>query len=144
MSNNQTETLPDIRQSIVINAPIQKVWDAVSNAEGIAAWFMPNDLKPVLGHQFTIDGDQYGISYCKVTELDPPHRLSFNWGEDWRITFELEELEGKTRFTLTHAGWKDAEARVHGSNETNSVIRERMNHGWSAFVLPRLAKTVEA
>jgi uncharacterized protein YndB with AHSA1/START domain len=46
------ETLQDIRQTMVYNAPIQKVWDAVATSEGLAAWFMPNDLQPIEGHEF--------------------------------------------------------------------------------------------
>lgn len=49
MGNHNTQgTLPDIRQTLVLNAPIQKVWDAVATSEGIAAWFMPNDFRAQL------------------------------------------------------------------------------------------------
>ncbi|MBB5322950.1 uncharacterized protein YndB with AHSA1/START domain [Anoxybacillus tepidamans] len=37
-------TLPDIRQTVVFRALIQKVWQAVATSEGLAAWFMPNDF----------------------------------------------------------------------------------------------------
>ncbi len=40
----QQHTLTDIKQTIVFNASIQKVWNVVSTAEGIASWFMPNDF----------------------------------------------------------------------------------------------------
>ncbi|MCV5062958.1 SRPBCC domain-containing protein, partial [Escherichia coli] len=40
----QQNTLNDIKQTIVFNASIQKVWSVVSTAEGIASWFMPNDF----------------------------------------------------------------------------------------------------
>lgn len=39
-------SLPDIRRTIVMNAPIGKVWEAVATSEGIAAWFMPNNFEP--------------------------------------------------------------------------------------------------
>ena len=38
--------LQDIKQTVVFDAPIEKVWDTVSNAEGITSWFMPNDFEP--------------------------------------------------------------------------------------------------
>ncbi len=41
----QQNTLNDIKQTVIFNASIQKVWDTVSTAEGIASWFMPNDFE---------------------------------------------------------------------------------------------------
>src|SRR3954452_17951886 len=96
MEANHQNTLPDIRQTLVLNAPIQKVWDAVATSEGIAAWFMPNDFRPEVGYEFQINAGPFGDSPCKVTELDPPTRLSFLWGKDWTLTFELAELAEKT------------------------------------------------
>ena len=50
----QQNTLNDIKQTIVFNAPIQKVWNVVSTAEGIASWFMPNDFELAVGHEFHV------------------------------------------------------------------------------------------
>ncbi len=129
-----------IRHSSLFNAPLQKVWKAVASSEGISAWFMPNDFEPEMGHEFSLH-TPYGISPCRVTELDPPNRLSFTWGEDWHVTFELKELEGKTEFTLIHAGWD--EKKVTETGESHAVIRERMDHGWREAVLPRLKEYVD-
>ncbi|MDF2962444.1 MAG: polyketide cyclase [Paenibacillus sp.] len=142
MQGNNQETVQDIRQTLVFNAPIQKVWNTVSTSEGIAAWFMPNDFRPEPGYEFTINAEQWGISHCKVTELDPPNRLTFTWGKDWLITFELKELEDKTEFTLIHSGWEAGMATEFG--EAHEVVRNRMNQGWGSFILPKLKKVVEA
>src|SRR3569833_722063 len=85
-TNNQA-TLPDVKHTVVMNAPIQKVWDAVTTSEGIAAWLMPNTFVPGLGQEFTITS-QFGVSPCKVTEFDPPQRMKYSWDEDWVIAFE--------------------------------------------------------
>ncbi|NGQ95282.1 SRPBCC domain-containing protein [Brevibacillus sp. SYP-B805] len=132
MENNNHSTLPDIRRTLVMNAPIQKVWQAVATSEGIAAWFMPNDFQPVVGHEFHLNAGPFGMSPCKVTEIDPPHRLSFRWGKDWTITFELKELDGKTEFTLIHSGW-DAD-KVTEFGEAHTIVRDRMDQGWSGIV----------
>ncbi|WP_047151743.1 SRPBCC family protein [Aneurinibacillus tyrosinisolvens] len=139
--NNQT-TLQDIKQTVVYNAPIQKVWDAVSTSEGIASWFMPNDFQPKIGHEFHLQSP-FGASPCKVTELDPPNRLSFTWDEDgWIVTFILKELDDKTEFTLIHGGWKNPDDVLAKANEKSSIIRDRMDHGWAA-INERLRKVVE-
>ncbi|KIL34128.1 polyketide cyclase [Cohnella kolymensis] len=138
--SEQQEKLPDIRQTILINAPIRKVWDAVSNSEAIAAWLMPNDFQPVMGFEFTIHS-QYGDSPCKVTEIDPPNRLIFTWGDDWVVTFELNEQGSEqTEFTLVHGGWTAGKVE-HGMDY--ATIRDRMKHGWEAAVLPRLRQFIE-
>ena len=136
-------TLQDIKKTIILEAPIQKVWDTVSTAEGIASWFMPNDFQPKVGHEFHVQSP-FGPSPCKVTELDAPHRLSFNWDTDgWFISFLLKEVDGKTEFTLIHGGWKEPDTILTKPNEKSSVIRDRMNHGWEQIVNQGLKKAVE-
>lgn len=133
MSQENTKQLPEIRQTATLRAPISKVWDAVATSEGIAAWFMPNDFQPIVGFEFHLNSGPYGMSPCKVTEIDPPRRLSFRWAADWTITFELAETaEGTTEFTLIHAGW-DAEG-VTEFGESHRIVRDRMNHGWSGLL----------
>jgi uncharacterized protein YndB with AHSA1/START domain len=137
---NQTN-LQDITQTVVYNAPIEKVWNAVSTSEGIAAWFMPNDFQPEVGHEFHLQSP-FGPSPCKVIQLEPPHRLSFTWDTDgWIITFLLKEMEGKTEFTLIHGGWKQPDTILPKANEKASVIRDRMNHGWIK-IIERLGEVV--
>ncbi|GAA3399886.1 SRPBCC domain-containing protein [Paenibacillus hodogayensis] len=129
--NHSNEALPDIRQTLVLNAPIRKVWDAVATAEGIAAWFMPNTFEPRLGYEFILKAGPFGDSPCQVTELDPPRRLSFTWGKDWTLTFELAELDGKTEFTLIHGGWDPDKVTEFG--ETHALVRDRMAQGWGGL-----------
>ncbi|RRN71902.1 SRPBCC family protein [Peribacillus simplex] len=136
-------TLQDIKKTVILEAPIQQVWDTVSTAEGIASWFMPNDFQPKVGHEFHVQSP-FGPSPCKVTELDAPHRLSFSWDTDgWFISFILKELDGKTEFTLIHGGWKEPETILPKPNEKSSVIRDRMDHGWEQIVHAKLKKVVE-
>ncbi|WP_028545663.1 SRPBCC family protein [Paenibacillus taiwanensis] len=138
----QEKSLPDIVKTIILQAPILKVWDAVATSTNIAAWFMPNDFEPVLGHPFSIHSP-YGVSPCKVTVIDPPYKLEFTWGPDWIITFQLKEgADGTTEFTLTHGGWKE---NIHTeAGMSHAEVRNRMDNGWESAVLPRLRELVEA
>jgi len=140
MQEKQPSTLPNIHKTVVLNAPIDKVWKAVSTSEGIAAWFMPNDFQPILGNEFVFNAGNYGISHCKVTELNPPYSLGFDWGKDWHISLELKDLDGKTEFTLIHSGWDDEKVTEFG--EEHTVVRGRMDQGWGD--LQSLRKYVEA
>ncbi|MBD2863012.1 SRPBCC family protein [Paenibacillus oceani] len=132
MSDLTPESIPDIRKTLVLNAPIAKVWGAVATAEGIAAWFMPNDFKPEMGCEFHLEAGPFGRSPCKVTEIDPPNRLTFHWGEQWSVTFELAEQGDKTEFTLIHSGWDLNKVTEFG--EAHTIVRDRMNNGWTGIV----------
>ncbi|EEM09176.1 hypothetical protein bmyco0003_40520 [Bacillus pseudomycoides] len=140
---DQQNTLQDIKQTVIFEAPIQKVWNAVSTSEGIASWFMPNGFEPKVGHEFHVQSP-FGPSPCKVLEIDEPHRLSFSWDTDgWVVSFILKDLGDKTEFTLIHGGWKQADTILPKANEKSSVIRERMAGGWVAIVNEKLKKVVE-
>ena len=95
------ETLPEIRKTVVLDAPIEKVWEAVSTAEGIAGWWMGSTFQPVSGHEFVLHAGPYGDSPCKVTGLEPIVKMGFDWDKDWHLTFELKDLgvEGFGRWT---------------------------------------------
>ncbi len=120
--------MDDIRKEIVIEASIEKVWQALCTSEGLAAWLMPNDFKPEVGAKFQFQSgeDCNNPSFlvdCMVTEIDPPHRLAFTWkpvpdAPDTLVTFELRDLGGKTEVVLTHTGWADTD------------LREMHNGGW--------------
>ncbi len=134
----------DIRKTALFKAPIERVWRAISTAEGIAAWFMPNDFQPEVGGSFTIQ-TPFGPTPCRVLELEPPSRLLFAWGDNgWQVLIELAEVDGGTECTLVHSGWGEAEDTMPGANEKHAVIRDRMDGGWESIVLVRLREVVEA
>ncbi|MFC0559171.1 SRPBCC family protein [Halalkalibacter alkalisediminis] len=137
------ETLQDIKQTVIFEAPIKKVWDTVSTAKGIESWFMPNDFEPIEGHDFYIQSP-FGPSPCKVLEVKEPDKISFSWDTDgWVVSFLLKELGEKTEFTLIHSGWKSSDEINPKANEKSSVIRERMDNGWVGIVNEGLRKAVE-
>jgi len=135
-------TLPNIEYTIVLNAPIDKVWKAVATSEGIAVWWMDNTFEPILGKEFVLHAGPYGDSPCKVTELDPPYKVGFDWGKDWHLTFELKEVDGKTEFTLIHSGWD--ENKVTEFNQPHTVIRGIMDQGWAKIKDGKLVSYVES
>jgi uncharacterized protein YndB with AHSA1/START domain len=51
----------------------------------ITDWLMANDFEPELGHLFQFRSKPMagwtGITNCEVTELDPPRRLAYRWGD---------------------------------------------------------------
>jgi uncharacterized protein YndB with AHSA1/START domain len=136
------KNLPDIIQTVSIDAPIQKVWDYVSTAEGIAQWFMPSDFKLEVGHEFTIQSP-FGPSPCKVIEINEPNAISIQWDTDgWVLTFLLKEMGSETEFTVIHGGWKQEESVVPKAQRPQKDIRNTMNLGWVGIV-EKLKQLVE-
>ena len=139
----QDTLLPEIRKTVVINAPIEKVWKAVSTSDGIAAWWMENTFEPVLGHEFVLHAGPHGDSRCKVTELEPISRVGFDWNSDWHLTFELRDLgDNKTEFTLIHSGFDAEKSTSFGQPHT--AVREIMDGGWEKIVKERLPSFIES
>jgi len=142
MSNEQ-QNLKDIIQSVTIDAPIQKVWDYVSTADGLAQWFMPSDFKLQVGHEFTLQSP-FGPSPCKVLEVEEPTKILIQWDTDgWELTFLLKDMGSETEFTVIHGGWKEGDAIVPKAQRTQSAIRDTMNLGWAGIV-QKLKQLVEA
>jgi uncharacterized protein YndB with AHSA1/START domain len=61
---------------VIIPHPPERVRRALVDPDELAAWLMPNDFAPVVGRQFTMSCDPYGIIEAEVLELDPPRQLS--------------------------------------------------------------------
>jgi len=103
----------DIDATVVYPHPVDRVWAALTSSEALAAWLMPNDFRPVIGHRFTFRTSPApgfdGIVRCEVLELDPPKRMVWSWAGgniDTTVTFTLEEAAGaQTRLRMHQVGF---------------------------------------
>jgi uncharacterized protein YndB with AHSA1/START domain len=95
-----------LKRSIWINAPRERVWQAVSVPEQIAAWFAPgttfkneNNIISIL-----MDGQFLDVAWVEV--IDPPRQLTTRPLPDKKTatTYLLEEENGGTRFTVIESG----------------------------------------
>lgn len=97
-------------------APIQEVWQAITDRRMLAVWLMENDFEPRLGARFSLRRADPILGWrgwveCEVIELRPPTRMVWSWSDGRGITshvvFELEEERTGTRLTLRHIGDTD-------------------------------------
>lgn len=97
-----TRTDSAIRTETFYAHPPAHVWRALTDSEALAAWLMPNDFVPELGHRFTFRTQPVppyfdGIVHCEITELDEPHSLAYTWtgmaGMDTVVRWELTPAE---------------------------------------------------
>lgn len=112
---------PEVRQSIVIDAPSETVFAALTDPKYLKEWFWaPNpqvELKKggryVLGWSYEIDGRKVDGGPTKIIDFTPNEKLVTDFG-DWRgdpsmpaqtVTWLLEDIGGKTRVTVVHNGF---------------------------------------
>ena len=86
--------------------PVPAVWQALTDPAALAAWLMPNDFAPVVGHRFRLDArPQFGFIDAEVVDVAPPHLLRCRWmvnGKPTTVTVELEPDGNGTLLRLEH------------------------------------------
>ena len=106
------------------------VWRALTDPELHARWFVPGDVRPVVGHTFELDMGQWGKQSCEVLGVEPERlfRYAFAKGRlDTVITWKLAPEGTGTRLTLTHEGF-DLDSPM------GRMAFEGMKPGWPGIV----------
>jgi uncharacterized protein YndB with AHSA1/START domain len=103
----------DVTRELVLPAPPEEVWDALTDPERLKEWFA-NDVEWD-GDELVYRWDDGEERRARIEESLEPRRLGFRWrggeGDETHVTFELEEAEDGTRLTVTEgagAGWATA------------------------------------
>lgn len=123
-----------IVKKVVLDAPIERVWRAISESAQFGTWFgieFDGEFEP--GRHLTgrivptrMDADiakaqepYAGMAFpCHVERIEPMRLFSFRWhpyavepGADYAsepmtlVEFELEEVAGRTHLTITESGF---------------------------------------
>jgi uncharacterized protein YndB with AHSA1/START domain len=87
---------------------IESIWQVITDPAAIAAWLMPNDFAPVVGHRFRLDArPMLGLIEGEVLEVEPPRFLRCRWmieGASTTLIIRLEGDETGTLLRLEHIG----------------------------------------
>lgn len=130
----------------IYNAPIQKVWNAITNKEAMKQWYFDlKEFKPEVGFEFQFVGGPDDRSYlhlCKVTEVIEGRKLTYSWRYDGYegnsfVTWELFSEGDKTKLRLTHTGLETFPASNPDLDKKNFVA------GWTEIVGGSLKKFLE-
>ena len=100
--------------------PPERVWRALTEAELLARWLMPNDFRAQVGHAFTFTTEPGpgfdGIVHCEVLAIDAPRHMTWSWRGgplDTVVTFDLTPTAGGgTELLVTHSGFRGVRARL--------------------------------
>jgi len=135
----------EIKQVIEIDASPEAVFSAISDEQELTQWFPDTAiLEPKVGGKFKLSFlkdsknsrmklDMDFINEGKILEIIQNKKLVHTW--QWQtfsdfpqtiVTWELEQVDNKTRLTLTHSGFT--------GNEEGPASLEEHNKGWSFFL----------
>jgi uncharacterized protein YndB with AHSA1/START domain len=130
-------TIEPIVVEVMYPHPIWQVWHALTNREALAAWLMPNDFEPRVGHRFTFRVESRhgwsGIVQCQVIELVAPHRLAYTWcggqGQpETVVAFTLKQESEGTYLRLEHSGFA-------ADGGQGFSLRAVLSSGWNTKLL---------
>lgn len=111
---------PSIVVTKDLAAPREKVWAALTTAEGWTSWFS-QAVHGVFaeGETLALEFSADCLCYAVITEMSPKDAFAYRWhpGEDCPVDrypesemtdvrFELTDLPGGTRLTLTESGFE--------------------------------------
>ncbi|MFF0289502.1 SRPBCC domain-containing protein [Streptomyces sp. NPDC005262] len=88
--------------------PPAAVWRALTDPELHARWWAAGDVRPVVGHRFTLDMGPWGQQACEVLAVEPERLLRYSFAPDsldTTITWRLDAEGTGTRLFLEHAGF---------------------------------------
>lgn len=129
------------------NAPIQKVWAAITEKDQMKKWYFEFDeFKAEKGFKAQFTGGDDKVQYLhefEILECDPPNKLSHSWiypeYEGYSVlTWELTaEGDAKTHVKLTHQGLESF------PQQNPNFRRESFTQGWTYFIQEALPAYVE-
>lgn len=130
-----------------LNAPVHRVWEALTNRDKMAKWYFELDrFEVVVGFEFSFTGgseQQTYVHLCRITAVEFEKKLSYTWRYEGyagnsEVIFELVADGDKTRLKLTHEGLHTFAG--NGSDFT----KESFAGGWTELVGNLLKQYVEA
>ncbi|MGX5695411.1 SRPBCC domain-containing protein [Agromyces soli] len=125
MTDNEASVIDEgafsVRRSISIDAPIEKVWRAITEPEHISRWFGQTVLDGTgVGAAGTMTFEGYGTIPIRVEAIDEPRSVTYRWSNDDAVrragleddearstvfTFTLDEIAGGTSLTVVETGF---------------------------------------
>ena len=123
---NPTSVIDDatfsVRRTIHIAAPIEKVWEAITEPALISRWFGRADFPSTkVGANGTLSWDDYGSIPVRIEAIDAPRSITYRWSNDDALgklpavvddgdstvfTFTLDTEDDGTRLSVVETGFE--------------------------------------
>jgi len=132
----------------VYNAPVQKVWAALTDLEKMRQWYFADliEFEPVIGFETRFDHNMGGSNFphiWKVTDVVPGKKISYEWKYEGYpgnslVTFELAEQDDKTKVTVTHANIESFMGDTYPM-----FVKQNFVGGWEYYIGKALKEYVK-
>jgi uncharacterized protein YndB with AHSA1/START domain len=126
-----------IEREIIINAPQDRVWAVLTDADHVAHWFGDSaevDLRP--GGKMIFGWKEHGNHHARVERVEPPGFFSYRWarpvsteptpGNSTLVEFTLIPQGPATRLRVVETGFSSLDA----SEEEQATAVEQNTEGW--------------
>ena len=123
-----------IQLSCYLEYPPARVWAALTEPALHAQWWAAGDIRPMVGHHFTLDMGQWGRQACTILAVEPEQQLAYTFAAgvlDTTISWHLTAEGHGTRLALEHRGF-DLRSPL------GRAAFQGLNGGWPG-VLARIA-----
>ena len=135
---------PDqIERETTIEAPVERVWELLTQAEHVGRWFgdagAEIDLRP--GGELVMHWREHGSSRARIEAVEPHSRFSYRWapykdpggdepveGNSTLVEFTLAAEGNATRLRVVESGF----AALACSDEQRAANLEGNTEGWAA------------
>ncbi|WP_327583769.1 SRPBCC domain-containing protein [Nonomuraea sp. NBC_00507] len=146
--------IPSIEQEILIEAPVDVVWGAVTEPDQISSWFTNAAVIDVREggkgaltwtDRAAIDITEPVTAEITVVTLDRPRLFSFRWaypegavpreGNSVLVEFTLTPEGESTRLRVTESGLSE----IDWTEEQKATYTQEHTHGWSKHLADLVA-----
>jgi uncharacterized protein YndB with AHSA1/START domain len=125
-----------IEQDVFIDAPVERVWAILTEAEHIRQWFAFDgaeiDLQP--GGALVMTWKEHGTHHARIERVEPPYRFAYRWarrpdeqpgdGNSTLVEFTLSPEASGTRLHVVESGFDLPEAE-------RATWAKENTEGWS-------------
>ena len=99
-------TSAELRDSVVIDAAPEAVFDSLTQPEQFCTWSGANvDIEPYVGGRFAMGGFELDPGGAKFVEFEPGRKATLRFADGITQGWELEGSDGKTRLTFVQSGF---------------------------------------
>lgn len=119
-----------IEREILLNAPVARVWQALTDYRQFGEWFLvdlkgPFEVGATTTGQMTYPGYEFMPFEVEVERMDEPRLFSFRWPQcdletgarldepaTFLVEFHLEDRDGKTLLRVVESGFEKLSPQV--------------------------------
>ena len=133
--------MDQIERDVMIEAPVERVWQLVTEAEHLGRWFgdagAEVDLRP--GGAMALHWTEHGTSRGRIEAVEPTRLFAFRWapfkdpggldptdGNSTRVEFTLSREGDGTRLRVVESGFSTLEC----SDDQQRQNLEGNTEGW--------------